>query len=77
MKISIFLLKKGRLITLTTRDDNGGFGIGRPHPDPTRLVFSIPKLVPFKKLNWAGKGIGGDEKIFKPTPFTFDFCFYF
>ena len=27
----------------------------RSHPDPTRLFFSIPKLVSFKKLNMAGR----------------------
>ena len=50
-----------------------GFEMGQPHPDLTRLFFSIPKLVSFKKLN----GIGRDEKILKPSSFTFDFCFYF
>ena len=44
-----------------------------PHPDPTRLFFSIPKLVSFKKLNGAGRG--KDENILKPVPFTFDFLF--
>ena len=52
-----------------------GFGTGLSHPDPTRLFFSILKPVSFKKLN--GTGRGGDEKISKPAPFTFDFCFYF
>ena len=32
-----------------------GFGTGRSHPNPTRLFFSIPKLVSFKKLNRAGR----------------------
>ena len=50
-----------------------GFGTGWPHPDPAYLFFSIPKLISFKKLN----GSGGDRKILKPVPFTFDFCFYF
>ena len=27
--------------------------MGQSHPDPTRLFFSIPKLVSFKKLNMA------------------------
>ena len=51
----------------------GGFETGRSHPDPTRLFFSIPKLVSFKKLNRAGR----DEKILKLAPFTFYFYFYF
>ena len=33
----------------------GGFGTGQSHPDPTRLFFSIPKLLSFKKLNRAGR----------------------
>ena len=49
------------------------FGTRRFYPDPTRFIFSIPKLVLFKKLN--GTGRGGDEKIPKPVPFTFDFLF--
>ena len=52
-----------------------GFETRRPYPDPTSFIFSIPKLVLFKKLNRMGRG--GDEKILKPVPFTFDFCFYF
>ena len=28
--------------------------MGRSHPDPAHLFFSIPKLVSFKKLNRAG-----------------------
>ena len=48
----------------------------RSHPDPAHLFFSILKLVPFKKLNRAGR-VGRDEKIPKPTSFAFDFCFYF
>ena len=39
------------LLGMTT----GGFGTGRSHPDPTRLFFSILKLVSFKKLNKAGR----------------------
>ena len=29
--------------------------MGRSHPDPARLFFSIPKLVSIKKLNRAGR----------------------
>ena len=29
--------------------------MGRSHPDPTRLFFSILKLVSFKKLNRVGR----------------------
>ena len=29
--------------------------MGRSHPDPARLFFSIHKLVSFKKLNRAGR----------------------
>ena len=29
--------------------------MGWSHPDPTRLFFSILKLVPFKKLNRVGR----------------------
>ena len=29
--------------------------MGRSHPDPASLVFSILKLVSFKKLNRAGR----------------------
>ena len=53
-----------------------GFGMRQPHPDPIRLFFSVFKTISFKKLN----GTCEDEKILKPTPFTFDnfdFCFYF
>ena len=75
---SIIAQQGGGQATLTTRDDNGGFGTGQPHPDPTRLFFSISKPIPFKKLNRTGWGpVGKDGKILKPAPFTFDFCFYF
>ena len=50
----------------------------RPHPDRTRLFFSIPKLISFKKLN--GTGWDEDGKILKPSMFTFDvlyLLFYF
>ena len=32
-----------------------GFGMGRSHPDPARLFFSILKFVSFKKLNRTGQ----------------------
>ena len=57
-------------------DDNGGFGTGRSHPNPTRLFFSILKHVPFKKLNKTGR-VDNDEKISKSASFILDFCFYF
>ena len=63
---------------LTTRDDNGGFGMERLHPDPTRLVFLIPKLVPFKKLNWAGTGgLEGMRKFSNPFHLHLIFAFIF
>ena len=46
------------------------------HSDLTRLCFSIPKPVPFKKLNRVG-WVGKDGKIPKFVSFTFNFCFYF
>ena len=58
---SIIAQQEGGLATLTTR---GGvrLGPGGPILTLTRLFFSIPKLVPFKKLNEAGQnklvGIG-------------------
>ena len=50
-----------------------GFGTRRPDLDSARLFFLIHKPISFKKLN----GTGRDEKILKPVPFTFDFCYYF
>ena len=50
--------------------------MGRPYPDQAHLFFSIPKPVPFKKLNEMGR-IDGDGKIPKPAMFIFDFCFYY
>ena len=47
--------------------------IGSPHLDSARLFFLILKPISFKKLNEAGR----NEKILKPVPFTFDFCFYY
>ena len=39
------------LLGMTT----GGFGTRRSHLNPTRLFFSIPKLVLFKKLKKSGR----------------------
>ena len=47
--------------------------MGRSHPDPTRLFFSISKLVSFKKLNRTGQRWENSQT----RPFTFYFCFYF
>ena len=49
------------------------FGMRRSHSDPTRLFFSILKLILFKKLNGKGRG----WKIPKPVSFIFDFVFIF
>ena len=60
---------------ISHRDGNGtGSRPGRPIPILSRLFFSIPKLIPFKKLNGAGQGMRM-EKFAYPVPFTFDFYF--
>ena len=77
----IIVEQGGGLEILTTRDDNGGFGTRWSHPDLTRLFFTIPKSVPFKKLNrWSGvRQVGRDDKISKPARLhlIFIFIFYF
>ena len=52
--------------------------MGRPHLNSARLFFSIPKHVPFKKLNGTRQGgLARMGKILKLVPFTFDFVFIF
>ena len=56
----------------------GGVVTGGPILILVCLFFSIPKHVPFKKLNKVGR-VSRDEKILKLVMFTFDFVciFYF
>ena len=54
-KNSIIAQQEEKLKIYTTRDDNGRVWDGAIPSDPTRLFFSILKLVSFKKLNRAGK----------------------
>ena len=51
----------------------------RSYPDPTRFIFSIPKLVLSKKLNRAGRGGAGIRKFPNPSHLhlIFVFIFYF
>ena len=53
-KNSIIPQQEEELAIYTTMNDNGNFGKGPSYPDPTRLFFSILKLVLFKKLSRAG-----------------------
>ena len=71
----IIVQQEGGLATLTTMDDNGGFGTGGPHFDLVRLFFSIHKSVSFKKLNGARR-VSRDEKIHKLIQLTYGFCFF-
>ena len=50
--------------------------MGRSHPDPARLFFSIFKLVSFKKLNKAGAEIGKFSNLHR-LHFIFVFIFKF
>ena len=54
-KNSIIAQQEEKLKIYTTRDDNGRVWDGAIPSHPTRLFFSILKLVSFKKLNRAGK----------------------
>ena len=79
-KNSTIAQQGGGLATLITRDDNEGFRMRRPHPDPVRLFFSILKFVPFKKLNGAGRdGLAWMRKFSNPPRLhlIFVFIFYF
>ena len=68
----------GGLAILTIRDDNRGFGTGRAHLNSNHLFFSILKLVPFKKLNGAGRGrLAGMRKFPNPPHIHFIFVFIF
>ena len=62
--------KKLALLGMTT----GGFGTRRAHPDPTRLFFSILKLVSFKKLNRAGRRWKNSQT--RPVYILFLFLFF-
>ena len=49
--------------------------MGRSHPDPTRLFFSILKLVSFKKLNRAGQR--WENSQIRPVYILFLFLFFY
>ena len=52
-KNSIIVQQEEELVTYTTRDDHGRIWDGTVPSDPAHLLFSILKLVSFKKLNMA------------------------
>ena len=75
-KNSIIAQQKEELVINTTRMTMGGFGMGRSHPDPTRLFFSIPKLVSFKKLNRVGMGRRWENSQTRPVYILFLLLFF-
>ena len=63
--------------------EGGGFKTGRPHSDPDPFIFSIPKLVSFKKLNGMGQsGLARMRKFLNLSRlhficvFIFYICFF-